>query len=72
MPAVADPPAPHLDRSLLPDDAITLGQAARLCPPSRAGRPVSPATLTRWISTGIRTRNGSRVKLQAVRGAVVG
>lgn len=33
----------------------------------RGGRPVHPATLSRWIQAGVRGQSGARVKLRAVR-----
>src|SRR5262249_27429496 len=44
-----------------------LSAAARELPPLRAGRPVSPATLTRWIISGVALPGGGRLRLEAVR-----
>jgi hypothetical protein len=33
----------------------------------RESKPVHVATITRWITTGVRKRDGSRLKLRAVR-----
>jgi hypothetical protein len=45
----------------------TLSQVARRFPPSRGGRPVHVATVTRWIIQGARLRDGTRLRLRAVR-----
>jgi hypothetical protein len=44
-----------------------LGHLANRIPPSRGGRPVSPSTLTRWITHGVAGPSGRRVYLEAVR-----
>jgi len=44
------------------DDLLTLSEAARTVP-----RPVSPSTIFRWHRSGIRARNGERVRLEAMR-----
>jgi hypothetical protein len=31
------------------------------------GRPVSPAAILRWIRAGVKTKDGRRIKLQAIR-----
>jgi hypothetical protein len=49
------------------DSYINLVEAAALLPPGRAGARVHPATLTRWILSGVRAVGGNRVKLRAVR-----
>lgn len=52
-----------------PDDAgayLTHSEAAKLRP-GRGGKPLSPATLTRWILAGVRGRDGGRVRLKAER-----
>ncbi len=46
----------------LTETTIPLAEAARRLPRLRAGRPVSPATLWRWASHGLRG-----VRLQTVR-----
>ena len=45
----------------------SLAEAARLFPPSRNGRPVHVATLTRWINDGVRGRDGQVIRLRATR-----
>jgi hypothetical protein len=50
------------------DELIGLAEAARLCGRTgRRGVGVHPATLTRWILRGVALRDGSRVRLRAVR-----
>jgi hypothetical protein len=46
---------------------LTVGQVARLFPPTRNGRPVHKATVTRWILDGVGLRDGSRLRLRADR-----
>ena len=46
---------------------IPLNTARGILPPSRAGKPVNPATIWRWVHDGVRAPDGQRVKLQAVR-----
>src|SRR5262249_30422050 len=46
-------------------DYLTPSQAARIIP--NAGRHPSPEAVIRWISKGAMSRNGSRIKLQAIR-----
>jgi hypothetical protein len=45
----------------------SLSQAARRIPPNRENRPVHVATLTRWITKGVRKADGTRIKLEARR-----
>lgn len=45
----------------------SLSEAAGQFPPFRTGRPVQVATLTRWITDGVRARNGGLIKLKAKR-----
>jgi hypothetical protein len=45
----------------------TVAQVTRLFPPSRNGRPVHVATVTRWIVVGVRLRDGTVLRLRAVR-----
>lgn len=49
------------------ETALSLSAAARRLPRLRAGRPVHPATLLRWVLDGIRGPGGGRVRLEAVR-----
>ncbi|VTT98863.1 unnamed protein product [Gemmataceae bacterium] len=50
------------------DDLIGLAQVCRnLSHMGRCGKPLSPSTLTRWITPGIRLRDGTRLRLQARR-----
>jgi hypothetical protein len=46
---------------------ISLGQGARKFPSYREGRPVHPTTLYRWITDGVKLRDGSVVRLEGVR-----
>jgi hypothetical protein len=46
---------------------LTLSQVARLFPPSRGGRPTHVATITRWATVGVPLRDGTRLRLCAVR-----
>jgi hypothetical protein len=52
---------------VLSETPISLAVTARRLPPLRGGRPVSPATVCRWILHGIRARDGRRVRLEAAR-----
>ena len=45
---------------------ISLVQAANLIPQFRAGRPTSPATMTRWILAGVKVGD-RKVHLRAAR-----
>lgn len=49
------------------EQLLSFGQAARRLPPFRADRPVSPVTLWRWATRGVRRDDGTRVLLEAVR-----
>jgi hypothetical protein len=49
------------------ESALSLSQAARLLPPSRRGRPATLSCLLRWVLDGVRTPDGRRVRLEAVR-----
>ncbi len=54
--------AVNLDEILLP-----LGKARReLIPRAPSGKPISPATLWRWINKGLQTPSGQKVKLSVV------
>jgi hypothetical protein len=44
------------------ETVLSLSQAAKRLPPGRSGKPTHPATLTRWIMTGVRG-----VKLEAAK-----
>jgi hypothetical protein len=54
-------------QEILSGSGLNLGQAARRFPPYREGRPVNPSTIFRWIMSGVRLPDGSRVQLEAVR-----
>jgi hypothetical protein len=52
---------------VLSERRMGLAEAARTLPPLRSGRPVAPATLTRWILNGVTMPDGSRLRLEAIR-----
>lgn len=58
--------APTTQPLLLGERLISFSQAARLIPPSRQDRPVSPSCVWRWHRVGVTTVDGRRVKLEAV------
>jgi hypothetical protein len=45
----------------------SLSEAVKRFPSFRCNRPVHTATLTRWILSGVRARDGGRIKLEAKR-----
>jgi hypothetical protein len=62
--------APDHSDSPLTDQPIAylgLAQAARRFPSFRSGRPVHTATVTRWITGGVRLSDGTVLKLAAKR-----
>jgi hypothetical protein len=46
---------------------LSLSQAAHSLPSCRGGRPISPATIWRWIVAGTRRLDGRVVRLEATR-----
>jgi hypothetical protein len=46
---------------------LSLSEASKELPCCRAGRPVHPSTLARWIATGARAKDGTNVRLEAHR-----
>jgi len=52
--------------SLLSEKLISFAQAARLIPPSRQSRPVSPSCIWRWHRSGVMTTDGRTVRLEAI------
>jgi hypothetical protein len=44
-----------------------LAEAAGRLPPVRASRPVSPSTVWRWATRGVRSRNGVVVRLETIK-----
>jgi hypothetical protein len=50
-----------------PSAYIGLAAAVHLCPSIRRGKPVHPATLTRWILKGVRLQSGAPLRLAAKR-----
>lgn len=53
-----------MSSSLLNEDLMPLGRAARLLPSMRDGKCVSPSTFWRWYRNGCRAVDGRLVKLQ--------
>jgi hypothetical protein len=47
--------------------SISLVETARNLAPTKAGKPVHPSTVLRWVRTGVRAADGSIVKLAARR-----
>jgi hypothetical protein len=45
----------------------SLGDAARGLPALRRGKPVSPCTVWRWATRGVRARNGVLVRLETIK-----
>jgi Protein of unknown function (DUF1580) len=60
MPDISEP-------QLVRESWISLSQAAKLFPPARRGRPVSASCVWRWFKEGVRTADGRRVHLEALR-----
>ena len=56
-------PAP----SLLNESIVSMAQAARRLPPFRSDRPVSPTTIWRWLTVGVRLPDGTKLKLEGLR-----
>ncbi len=54
---------------IIAEGAIGCAEAARLFGTFRSGRPCHPATISRWCISGVRVRDGRRVKLEHFRGA---
>jgi hypothetical protein len=52
---------------LVRESWISLSQAAKLFPPARRGRPVSASCVWRWFREGVRTTDGRRIHLEALR-----
>jgi Protein of unknown function (DUF1580) len=65
--SVSKPLAPQPTIDIANETPIGLPQAARRLPPFRAGRPVSPATVWRWVVEGVKLLDGRRVRLEALR-----
>jgi hypothetical protein len=49
------------------EKTISLSQAARTLPPFRLGRPVTLSCVLRWVLQGVKTTDGRRVRLEALR-----
>ncbi len=54
---------------IISEGAIGCAEASRLFGTFRSGRPCHPATISRWCISGVRVRDGRRVKLEHFRGA---
>jgi hypothetical protein len=52
---------------LLDESLISMAQAAKRFPPYRGGSPTNPSTVWRWVTTGVKLPDGSRLRLEAVR-----
>ncbi len=52
---------------ILNGDGLNPAAAAKLMPPSRKARPVSPQTIIRWITVGVTTKDGRQVRLEGRR-----
>lgn len=48
-------------------DLLTVSQVCRQLPGARGARNVTPSTVTRWILAGCPARDGTRVRLAAIR-----
>jgi hypothetical protein len=59
--------ASELSVDFLTEQVVSLAQAAKLFPPARRGRPVTPNAIWRWVSHGVRLEDGRTVRLGAVR-----
>lgn len=46
---------------------LNLAQAAKLLGSNHGDRPIHSATLTRWIVSGVKARDGSRLRLKALK-----
>jgi Protein of unknown function (DUF1580) len=46
---------------------LSLAQAAKRFSSYRGNRPCNPSTVFRWVSNGVVTRNGQRVRLEPAR-----
>jgi hypothetical protein len=49
------------------ESTLSLSQAARLLPPGRGSAPVSLGCVLRWVLSGTRAPDGTRVRLEALR-----
>ena len=58
--------SPTLAEEIIGGLALGPGEVARMVPARRNGRPTSPSTIWRWMSSGIRV-NGQVIKLASVR-----
>jgi hypothetical protein len=56
-----------MSSTLLSETTLGLAAAARRLPPFRNGRPVSPSTIWRWITEGVKLPDGRTVRLEGAR-----
>ena len=59
--------APTLVERILSEDPIGAATAGRRMARIRMGKATHPATVTRWITVGIRLPGGRRLKLEGIR-----
>jgi hypothetical protein len=55
-----------ISAEILAGDGLYLVAAAKLFPRHRQGRPVSPSTVSRWATNGVRLADGQVVRLEAL------
>jgi hypothetical protein len=58
---------PQVLSEIIAGDALGMGAAARMLPAHRGEGTARPSTIWRWIVQGVRTPDGSTVKLEASR-----
>ncbi len=58
---------PGVTLEIASGQGLSLSRAARRFPSYRAGRPINPATIWRWLQEGVRLPDGRRVRLEAAR-----
>lgn len=66
MAALAEETVASLIDRILQEGPIGLSTGGRLLGSLRDGKPVHPATLSRWIGQGIRLADGTRLRLEAI------
>jgi hypothetical protein len=60
-------PLTTLVERILSEGPIRLAAAAPIVEISHGGKPPHPATMTRWALQGVRLKDGSKIKLEAIR-----
>jgi hypothetical protein len=58
---------PDVVAEITAGSGLNLGAAARRFPSYRGSRPVNCSTIFRWITSGVRLRDGTRLRLEAAR-----